>query len=81
MRSSWLGVVITRGAIIEMQRLEPYLEGAEAEQKQEVERQTALITGIISESLRVAGRQPMEGAWDERCPCGSGLKFKKCHGA
>lgn len=71
-----------RGAIIEMQRLEPYLEGAQAEQKQEVERQTALITGIISEARRVAGRQPMEGvAWNERCPCGSGLKFKKCHGA
>ncbi|MEE5104227.1 SEC-C metal-binding domain-containing protein [Pseudomonas alliivorans] len=24
----------------------------------------------------------MEGvARDERCPCGSGLKFKNCHGA
>jgi len=70
-----------RGAITEMQRLEPYLEGAEAEQKQEVERQTALITGI-SEALGVAGRRSMEGvARDERCPCGSGLKFKKCHGA
>ncbi|MEZ2873933.1 SEC-C metal-binding domain-containing protein [Pseudomonas lundensis] len=71
-----------RGAIAEMHRLEPYLEGLDVVQRHELEGQTALIAGIISEAKRVAARQTMVGvARNERCPCGSGLKFKKCHGA
>ncbi|HHN0156304.1 SEC-C metal-binding domain-containing protein [Pseudomonas nitroreducens] len=71
-----------RGAIAELRRLDPYLEGLEEDQRLEVEGQTALIASIISEARRVADRQTMGGvARNERCPCGSGLKFKKCHGA
>jgi uncharacterized protein YecA (UPF0149 family) len=71
-----------RGAIAEMHRLEPYLEGLDLVQRHELEGKTALIAGIITEAKRVAARQTMAGvARNERCPCGSGLKFKKCHGA
>lgn len=71
-----------RGAIAELRRLDPYLEGLEEWQRLEIERQTALIANIISESRRVADRQTMGSvARNKRCPCGSGLKFKKCHGA
>ncbi len=71
-----------RGAIAELGRLDPYLEGLEEWQRLEIEGQTALIVNIISESRRVADRQTMGGvARNKRCPCGSGLKFKKCHGA
>jgi hypothetical protein len=70
------------GAISEIKRLDPYLEGLEEDQRLEVEGQTALIAGIISETRRVEDRQTMGVvARNERCPCGSGLKFKKCHGA
>lgn len=71
-----------RGAISEIKRLDPYLEGLEEDQRLEVEGQTALIARIISKTRRVVDRQKMGVvARNERCPCGSGLKFKKCHGA
>lgn len=71
-----------RGAITEITRLDRHLEGLEEDQKLEVEGQNVLIAGIISEARRVADRKMMGRVErNERCPCGSGLKFKKCHGA
>jgi len=71
-----------QGAISEIKRLHPYLDGLEEDQRLEVESQTGLISGIIREARRVTGRQTMGVVGrNERCPCGSGLKFKKCHGA
>lgn len=46
-----------RGAITEITRLDPYLEGLEEDQKLEVEGQNVLIAGIISEARRVADRK------------------------
>ncbi|WP_457793223.1 SEC-C metal-binding domain-containing protein [Pseudomonas syringae] len=70
-----------QGAISEIRRLDPYLEGVEDWQKQELHGQTLLIGSIISESRRVALRSQMgEVGRNESCPCGSGRKFKKCHG-
>ncbi|WP_145156308.1 SEC-C metal-binding domain-containing protein [Pseudomonas oryzihabitans] len=71
-----------RRAITELRRLDPYLEGLEEHQRFELEGQTALIASIISDARRMADRRTMGCvARNERCPCGSGLKFKKCHGA
>lgn len=71
-----------REAVAEIKRLAPYREGLEETQRLEVSGQAALITGIISEARRVQTKQAMLGvARNDRCPCGSGLKFKKCHGA
>lgn len=52
-----------RGAIAELERLDPYLDGLEEWQRLEIEGQTALIANIISEAMRVADRQ--------RCRCGT----------
>jgi hypothetical protein len=71
-----------KGAISEIRRLDPYLEGLEDWQRQELTGQAALIGNIISESRRVAFRSQMGTVGrNEPCPCGSGQKFKKCHGA
>lgn len=62
-------------------RVDPYLEGVEDWQKQELHGQTLLIGSIISESRRVAFRSQVGAVGrNEQCPCGSGRKFKKCHG-
>lgn len=69
------------GAVAEIKRLDPYLDGLEDWQKQELTGQTALIGSIIRESRRVAFRSHMGAVGrNEPCPCGSGQKFKKCHG-
>ncbi|MCE0881504.1 SEC-C metal-binding domain-containing protein [Pseudomonas putida] len=71
-----------QGAISEIRRLDPYLEGLEDWQKRELNGQTALIGGITRESRRVAFRSHVGTVGrNEPCPCGSGRKFKKCHGA
>lgn len=65
----------------EMRRLEPYFEGLTGYQRQEVEDQSALIAHLaykaaqskITKFLGPVGR-------NEPCPCGSGKKYKKCHG-
>jgi hypothetical protein len=66
----------------EMRRLEPYFEGLSSEQRHEVEDQTNYIAALAYNTSKLAIRQ-MFGAVgrNERCPCGSGLKYKKCHGA
>ncbi|AOX08814.1 zinc chelation protein SecC [Pseudomonas putida JB] len=70
------------GAISEIRRLDPYVEGLEDWQKRELNGQTALIGGITRESRRVAFRSHVGTVGrNEPCPCGSGRKFKKCHGA
>jgi len=70
-----------RGALSEMERLQSYHEGLEEDQRQEIERQTAYIGHIIRESRRLAVRPMMIAVGrNEPCPCGSGMKFKKCHG-
>lgn len=70
-----------RGALSEMERLQPYHEGLEEHQRQEIESQTAYIGHIIRESRRLAVRPMMTAVGrNEPCPCGSGVKYKKCHG-
>ena len=71
-----------QGAISEIRRLDPYVEGLEDWQKRELNGQTALIGSITRESRRVAFRSHVGTVGrNEPCPCGSGRKFKKCHGA
>lgn len=71
-----------QNAIAEIKRLQPFLNGLRDHQRQEVEQQSAYIAHIIAESRRAAISASMGGIGrNERCPCGSGLKFKKCHGA
>lgn len=70
-----------QGAISEIRRLDPYVEGLEDWQKRELNGQTALIGGITREKRRVAFRSHVVTVGrNEPCPCGSGRKFKKCHG-
>ena len=65
----------------EMRRLEPYFEGLTGDQRQEVEDQSTIIAHLaykaaqskITKYLGPVGR-------NEPCPCGSGKKYKKCHG-
>lgn len=66
----------------EMRRLEPYFKGLTGDQRQEVEDQSTIIAHLaykaaqskITKYLGPVGR-------NEPCPCGSGKKYKKCHGA
>jgi len=66
----------------EMRRLEPYFEGLTGYQQQEVEDQSIIIAHLafkavhskITKYLGPVGR-------NEPCPCGSGIKYKKWHGA
>ncbi len=66
----------------EIRRLEPYFEGLTGYQRQEVEDQSNIIAHLayktarseITKFLGPVGR-------NEPCPCGSGIKYKKCHGA
>jgi hypothetical protein len=70
------------GAVSEIRRLDPYLDGLEEHQRKEIEHQTGYIAHILSERRHVTARVSMGAVGrNERCPCGSGLKFKKCHGA
>ncbi|WP_122581861.1 SEC-C metal-binding domain-containing protein [Pseudomonas viridiflava] len=70
-----------RSAVGEIKRLLPYLDGLEEHQRREVKGQADYIAHIISEQQhRVATFSMGAVGRNERCPCGSGLKFKKCHG-
>lgn len=66
----------------EMRRLFPYFEGLTGEQRQEVENQSNYIAQLAFNASKTVIRQ-MSGkvGRNDRCPCGSGLKYKKCHGA
>lgn len=66
----------------EMRRLAPFFEGLTGEQRQEVENQSNYIAQLAykaakSEVTRLFGAVGR----NEPCPCGSGVKYKKCHGA
>ncbi|QXB96542.1 SEC-C domain-containing protein [Aeromonas sp. FDAARGOS 1406] len=71
----------------EMRRLSPYIEGLTGDQRTEVENQSRYITQLKHQA-RVASQKPKLAlsqysekiGRNEQCPCGSGLKFKKCHG-
>lgn len=66
----------------EMRRLEPYFEGLTGEQRQEVEDQSNYIAQLAYDSAKASVRKIFgKVGRNERCPCGSGLKYKKCHGA
>ncbi len=66
----------------EMRRIEPYFEGLTGGQRQEFEDQSNYIAQLANKAVKseitrffgVVGR-------NEPCPCGSGVKYKKCHGA
>lgn len=78
----------------EIQRLEAYAGGFSAEQRKEIDNQRALITDLRAGNgprQRVPGSGMKFPRYEQRvnlakvgrndpCPCGSGLKFKKCHG-
>jgi hypothetical protein len=69
------------GAVTEIQRLRPYLDGVSESQRKEVEHQTGFIAHIINQSKRAKVRATLGSVGrNDRCPCGSGLKYKKCHG-
>lgn len=66
----------------EMCRLAPFFEGLTGEQRLEVENQSNYIAQLAykaakSEVTRFFGAVGR----NEPCPCGSGVKYKKCHGA
>lgn len=66
----------------EMRRLEPYVEGLSGEQRQEVEQQSNYIAQLsYNASKRAVIRSFGSVGRNEPCPCSSGLKYKKCHGA
>lgn len=72
---------------VEMRRLSPYVEGLTGDQRIEVENQSRYITQLKHQA-RVASQKPKLAlshysekiGRNEQCPCGSGLKFKRCHG-
>lgn len=84
------------GAESEMERLQAYAGGFSRQQREEIDSQRALIADlragkgprqrVIGEPLRVPRAAPLirrdvpKVGRNEPCPCGSGLKFKKCHG-
>ncbi|MEZ8295129.1 SEC-C metal-binding domain-containing protein [Vibrio splendidus] len=67
-------------AAVEMGRLDPYFDGLTGDQRLEIENQSNYIAQLahqashtaIRKMFRVVGR-------NQKCPCGSGLKYKKCH--
>jgi len=66
----------------EMRRLEPYIDGLNGEQRKEVENQSNYIAQLAYDSSKTSVRKIFgKVGRNERCPCGSGLKYKKCHGA
>jgi len=68
-------------ADVEMRRLGPYFDGLTGEQRQEVENQSNYIAQLAYKASKSAIRQIFGAVGrSEQCPCGSGLKYKKCHG-
>jgi len=65
----------------EINRLTPYLSGLEDNQRKEVEGQAEYIEFLALKSQHQEARLSMGAVGrNEPCPCGSGMKFKKCHG-
>lgn len=65
----------------EMRRLEPYIEGLSDAQRQEIEQQSNYLAQLSYYSSKFAVSQSFGSIGrNESCPCGSGLKYKRCHG-
>ncbi|MEI8601582.1 SEC-C metal-binding domain-containing protein [Shewanella sp. PP-Sp27a-2] len=66
----------------EIRRLEPYFEGLTGVQRQEFENQSNYIAYLTNKTSRHITKQMFRKVGrNEGCPCGSGLKYKKCHGS
>ncbi|MGY3960916.1 SEC-C metal-binding domain-containing protein [Aeromonas popoffii] len=77
----------------EMQLLAPYIEGLTGDQRTEIENQSKYIARLAYQARLATPTRPITqkpksaviGLFgrigrNEQCPCGSGLKFKRCHG-
>ncbi|MEZ9744149.1 dsDNA nuclease domain-containing protein [Vibrio splendidus] len=68
-------------ASAEMTRLSPYFDGLTHLQRLEVESQSNYIAQLAHRASMVTIKQTFSHVGrNEKCPCGSGIKFKKCHG-
>ncbi|KAA0696103.1 ATP-binding protein [Halopseudomonas laoshanensis] len=68
-------------ASAEMRRLDPYVDGLTGVQRQELENQSNYIAQLAYTASKSAINQLFGAVGrNEQCPCGSGLKYKKCHG-
>ncbi|WP_286871024.1 SEC-C metal-binding domain-containing protein [Pantoea sp. UBA5035] len=66
----------------EMRRIEPYFEGLTGGQRQEFEDQSNYIAQLAYKAAKSEITRFFGGVGrNEPCPCGSGVKYKKCHGA
>lgn len=69
-------------AAAEMQCLRPYIEGLTTDQRREIESQSHYIEQLaVNESKGLIKKRFGKVGRNEKCPCGSSLKYKKCHGA
>ncbi|KQA53227.1 dsDNA nuclease domain-containing protein [Vibrio cholerae] len=65
----------------EMKRLSPYFDGLNHEQRLEVEFQSDYIAYLHNKASMAAIMMHIRRVGrNDKCPCGSGMKFKKCHG-
>lgn len=72
----------------EFARLDPYLAGLAHEQRAEIDNQRRLVaiqrrlgtSGSVFTKVQAAAAPKAKVGRNEACPCGSGLKFKRCHG-
>lgn len=72
----------------EFERLAPYRPGLTLEQRAEIDNQRRLVANLRALGMRAAkaGNAAREGGRrikvgvNEACPCGSALKYKRCHG-
>lgn len=71
-----------QSAVREMNRLTPYLAGLDEHQRKELANQAEYIEFLTLKNQNQRAKLSMGSVGrNELCPCGSGLKFKKCHGA
>jgi hypothetical protein len=62
-------------------RLEPLVAGQPKEMQEQIVNQRRLIRGIRSKALRAFSTKINKKIGRNKpCPCGSGMKYKKCHG-
>jgi hypothetical protein len=61
----------------EMKALTPYIPGLSSDGAMEIQRQQRIIERLRGTALPSPAHKIGR---NDRCPCGSGLKFKKCHG-
>ncbi|HGG1159472.1 TPA: SEC-C metal-binding domain-containing protein [Escherichia coli] len=71
-----------KAADVEMQRLAPYIEGLTGVQRQEIQNQSNYIVQLAHKAAKTKLTEVFGAVGrNEQCPCGSGIKYKKCHGA